>query len=430
MSIKKILKVFIYLSLFITSYSSNAIDRELIIKIAEETIILYENNSKLNSEKIDKNLLEIKELIQLEIKTGNPLVPIDIYLFLRGIVKDDIYSLQSLLSQSETQEIESDLTKLINYSIAKKLALALKENRISIKTKFIIKNLKENNNCKIYLNGFLILDTKKLYSPAGIPLYIGSYCNDKTFEIQKIRSGESQEKLNIIFNHYTENEKFPSTIPNPNPAKQKSKEVSSISNNTNQKSSEKIIQNDDNSSLKTTPEKSKSLATCFQIGTGMGILRDFGTLSSHGVKNINFPRGGFIYSNSYFKYKYFLIAFDFSKIKLTEKYQLYFMDTGKEKEEELIGAGYFLRPSIGVSFPIIQLSESLKIESNLLGSITFLNTSYTPANKFGYGIHGYVGPWLQFANGFGFNFKVGVGQTFGELNGFNLEAQTQLGFSF
>jgi hypothetical protein len=427
MAMKNIFKAIIVLLIMLKAYKAYAIDKESVLKIAEETLILSEkNDNNVNSEKIDKNLLDIKEINQLEIKIGNPLAPIDIYLFLRGIVKDDIYSLQSLLSQSETQDLPIHISKFINYSIAKKLAFALKENRIAIKTKIVIKKPKDKNSCDLFVNGNLLKDTFSFYTPAGIPIYVALYCKDNTFEIQKIRPGESQENQQVIFNHFLERQNIPAFFPNPSVVKNM---------NTNFQENSNIIKNEN--TLVTSIENNNNIKTektGFQFGTGIGFLKDFGTLSDDNSRNLKLPNGAILYSSSYIKYKYFLISFDYSKIILKEKMQITFIDPDTKSETKIngyvSGNGHFIRPGIGIRVPIFYLSESTKIESDLLINMTFIKGEYASSNKMGYGIQSSIGPSFELGSGFIYDFKLGMGYTFGNLNGFQLGTQMQLGYSF
>lgn len=424
MNIKKIFRVFIIFLIIIFAYCSHAIDKNLILKIAEDTILLNEkNDNNINTEKIDKNLLDIKEMTQLEIKMGNPSAFIDIYLFLKGIVKDDIYSLQSLLFQSETQELPSYITKLINYSVAKKLALALKENRISIKTKIIIKKFREKNNCELYVNGNLLKNSFSFYSPAGIPIYVGLYCDDNTFEIQKIRPGESQESQHVLFNHFVERQNIPVSLPNPNTVKK-----------VNVSFKEKLNETNKFDSLNENSKNFEMEKNDFQFVTGLGFLKDFGALSNANVRNIKFSKGAILYSRSYIRSKYFLISFDYSNVILKEKLQIIFIDPHSKSETKMDGIvnsnGYFIRPGMGICVPFFYLTEKSKIESDFLANVTFLKGEYASSHKIGYGVQSAIGPSFELGSGFIFDFKLGVGYSFGKLNGFQLGMQTQFGYSF
>ena len=100
MVIRYIFKVFIIFMFLLMNFK--VFSNQNSTKILDDTILLYEKNeNNLNTEQIEKNLIDLKESIQLDLRIGNAETPINNYLFLNGIIKDDIYSLQSLLSQNE-----------------------------------------------------------------------------------------------------------------------------------------------------------------------------------------------------------------------------------------------------------------------------------------------------------------------------------------
>ena len=427
MNVPILLKSVLFLIMITYICGSNAMNQDSVLKITEETLLLNDKNeNNIYKEKIDRNLLDIKEITQLQIKLGNPSAPIDIYLFLRGIINDDIYSLQSLLFQNETQELPIYISKFINYSIAKKLAFALKENRIAIKTKIIVKKPNEKNNCDLYVNGNLLKNSDSFFTPAGIPIYVAIYCKDNTFEVQKVRPGESQEIYQLTFNHFLERQNIPISIPNPDSMKEINYiPVKKINETKNDRNILNSLVNDNNSKIDKIG---------IQFGSGIGFLKDFGTLSNENVRNMKLPKGSLIYSSSYFNYKYFLVSFDYSPMILKEKQLIIFKETGANSETKIDGYvngnGHFFRPSIGARLSIYQFSENIKLESDLLANISFIKGEYSSSYKMGYGLQGLIGPSFELGSGFKFDFKLGMGYTFGNINGFQMGSQMQLGYSF
>jgi hypothetical protein len=227
MFIRYIMKLFVLFLFLMTN--SKVFSVENSFKILDDTLLLFEKNeNNLNSDQIEKNLIDLKESIQLDLKIGNAETPINIYLFLNGIIKDDIYSLQSLLSQNETKELPKEISKHINYSIAKKLALGLKENRTVLKTKIMIDRIQNKEDCLLYINGTQYKNVNLFYTPSGIPIYLGLYCKDDSFEIQKIHPSESQEILKVSFNQFQFKQKIPISLPNPFKAKEKNNDLELI----------------------------------------------------------------------------------------------------------------------------------------------------------------------------------------------------------
>ena len=404
----KIILIVVFLNLTFSLYAS---EKSSSIKILEETLNLFENNeNNSNSEKIEKNLIDLKELIQINLKMGNPEAPIDIYLFLNGIIRDDIYSLQSLLSQNENSELPNYISKNINLSVAKKLAVGLKENRSAVKTKIIIERPLDKKDCEIFINGTLSKNLNTFYSPAGVPIYLGIYCQNETFEIQKVQPGESQEVQKVYFNHFQVKQKMPVSIPNP----LKSKggiETSPVL------SSKAIVDS----------ESPISVDNDFQFTTGVGYLRGFGVLSNDCVKNANLANGSFLYSTSSFSYKTFLLTFDYAPIYLNEKIQLSFKDpySSKEtkKEEYVKGSGYFIRTGLGVHLQIFKLTKNLELDTDLLSNFVYLNGEYQGSNKTGYGLQSWIGPTLKFDSGILIDLRFGIGYTFGKLNGLQMDCK-------
>lgn len=213
---KKIFNYAVLLVLLLFIKNSYSFERKYLYEIAKETLILHENY-ELNSEKLEKNFNLIEEIVKLQLSIGYENVDLDLYLFLKGIVKDDIYSLQSLLVDIESQNLSLDLTNLINSSIAKKMSFALKENRISNKTKIKIKLNKNIKSCQFYLNGKVLKNINHFFSPSGIPIYIAIYC-EKNFEVQRIIPDAAQSLYTVNFNNLKNKNIVPSSLPNPYPS--------------------------------------------------------------------------------------------------------------------------------------------------------------------------------------------------------------------
>lgn len=409
-------KIFLLLIFFTFKSNIFAENHNNIIESAKNIMILY--NNKTNKDEINTKLIDLKELVQFNIKTGNPLSSIELYLFLDGIINDNLYSLQSFLSQIETNQIPPYISKMINDDISKKIELAINENKIAIKTNILVNIPKTKNQCNLYINGILSNNKFSFYTPSGIPIYVGLYCDDNTFEIQKISSEEAQQILNLKFNNFKEQNKIPDFVPNPNP--NPSTKINKINN----------IKISD----KENTEQFKFEKKLFQFGTGIGFSKDFGSLYRENIYNLKLWKGYFIYSSSYLKYNFLLFSFDFSKINLKEKKQIIFeksdISTKSTIEDNVFQTKYFMRPGLGISLPISQLSQIALLENDfLLNTSIFTNGSFSMSQT-GYGIQNLFGLSIKLNSKFLFNFKVGGSYTFGEINGVQLTSQAQIGYYF
>ncbi|APJ02908.1 hypothetical protein AXG55_02820 [Silvanigrella aquatica] len=385
----------------------------------DETMILFENNeNNFNQEKIEKNLSDIKEFIQIDFKIGNHLAPIDIYLFLNGIVNDDIYALQSLLSQNENQQLPIHISKHINYSSAKKLAFALKENRISLKTKVNVKINKENKSCELYINGHNFKNKLSFETPAGIPIYTAVYCLNNTYQVQKIHPSESQTNLNVVFNEFVERKNKPDFLPNP----LKSQYDLPIKSNGNEELNKNEIKNEE------LAERN------IKFVTGVGVLKDFGTLKNYKLRNLNFPEGTLFYSTSSFQYKYFLLQFDYARIKFQENLEISYQNSlsnqNNKIQSSIMGGGVFIRPGMGLRSEIFSFSDSFALEGGILVNSLFLNGEYHSFNQAALGLQSHLGLACYLGSGFLFKLQLGTSYLFGKLQGLQVDSQVLLGYSF
>lgn len=213
---KKIFNYAVLIVLLLFIKNSYSFERKYLYEIVKETLILHENY-ELNTEKLEKNFNLIEEIVKFQLNIGYENVDLDLYLFLKGIVKDDIYSLQTLLVDIDSKNLSLDLTNLINTSIAKKMSFALKENRISNKTKIELKFNKNLKSCHYYLNGKVLNNMNHFLSPSGIPIYLAIYC-EKNFEVQRIIPDAAQSVYTVHFNNLKNKNNIPSTLPNPYPS--------------------------------------------------------------------------------------------------------------------------------------------------------------------------------------------------------------------
>jgi hypothetical protein len=398
--------------LFFISFKAYAFDRHSLINLAQETIKIYEKESIYSEEedktkKLKDNLLKIKILTQKEIKNGNPQAPIDIYLFLNGIINDDSYSLQSLLALSSEYELPKDLSQIISYSIAKKLAFAMKENRISQKTKIIIKSSSFKKDCQVYFNGFLIKNRKSFTSPAGVPFYLGIYCQDKTFEIQKVHPKESQQKMNVFFKDLKIIKGLDAT------------------NSLSSKMSPKDINQPTTSQQTSAIFNTKNFKNLLQITTGIGFAKTNIAVTSNQAKYRFFKKihtNPFFFSTSSLRYQYFLFSFDFTE--LLHKVTLYNI---LMKELNTL----YLRYALGLGLPIIVLSKNIHIEAALQGTFSQLIGHNYDYYRNGFGIQASLGPRFHITNHFFVDTLLKTSYTKPAIqHGLQFEAVAQIGYNF
>lgn len=423
MVIRYIFKVFIIFVFLLMNFK--VFSSKNSTKILDDTILLYEKNeNNLNTEQIEKNLFDLKESIQLDLKIGNAETPINTYLFLNGIIKDDIYSLQSLLSQNEKKELPNEISKHINFSIAKKLALGLKENRTALKTKIIIERMQNKEDCLLYINGTQYKNVNLFYTPSGIPIYLGLYCKDESFEIQKIHPSESQEVLEVYFNQFQIKPKIPISLPNPYKAKENNYDIQPLKKE--EKKQDKI--------LKVDSSNSSSNENNFQIRTGVGYLKSFGNLSNDKLNNLNLPQNSFLYSSTSFQYKFIILNFDYANVNKMETveivYNIPYSQNNIKNEEKFKDTGYFIRSGLGVHLQIFKFTENLELETSLLSNFVYLKGKYQESNKYGVGIQSFIGPVYKIDYGFLFDLKLGLGYIFGKLNGLQIDSKISFGYSF
>ncbi|KAB8029118.1 hypothetical protein [Fluviispira multicolorata] len=446
MNIKYIIKLCaFFISLFLVS-KIFSLERKELILLTKNIINLYEESenrtlSKSETLKIEQDFYDIKEIVQNDLKSGNKSVSIDIYLFLNGLINNDISSLQSLIISNNIEYFPKDLAQLISYKVAKKLSFALKENKVSHKTKInIIKNSNQNK-CHVYLNGVFLGNNLTLSIPAGIPFYLSLFCQNDKFEVKYIKSFETQSKLNVYFDNIKKIEYSLIEIRRSIPNSQKNK-LNSInecekkmenSDESNISNFEKLIINEH---CKVDEQKTqiKSINKNFSFGSGVAINKDFGYIHKIGAKQFNFPTGIFITSTSFIKFNEFLLTFDIAKLRISELKPFiiaHAKDSNfNQKYAERKSQTFYIRPAIGFEKSLIQLTDNSSLYWNFLVNYAKIFSNQNSIRAQGVGIQSAIGTSYKFTENFIWDINFGGSYTFGSLSGFQLNTTAHLSFQF
>lgn len=414
-------KIYALLQILNTFFCAHAATREEVLKKAHHILELNEKSSDYDNKKmVFEKYLEMKESIRADFVSGNQLAPIDVYLLIDGLVEDNLQSLQTLLAASDRNSLEKDLAPALSYEDAQKLAFALKQNKTSFQTEFIIKNNTPSKKCVYRFNGYELKNRTSFYNPSEIPLYVGSYCDDNTFEIKKIQSESMQRKYVIQFSNdrkilFEKQNQENFNIPNPGRAHEDDE--------------------NDGHGKTVSPNVTEEMQTDWddEAGAGIQYSRFFGTLTNENVSNFGSNYGVLALSHWYVRHQYLVAALDAAPLNrdYVTLYQSLDQSIPPTKTVEA-QHGFLIRPSIGLGNTFYGKSKKIGLTAKALLGATILKTNGNdPLSETGFGFEGMFGPsLLLWKNHFKVDVLAHIGQDFGPLQGYYLGTTMTLGYLF
>ncbi|BBH52090.1 hypothetical protein [Fluviispira sanaruensis] len=459
MEMKRFNLIYICFFLIILQENIYAMNRADLIELSSEIVQIYENKKEkvitdLDKEKIEQKFYDIKEIVQADLKSGNKNVSIDIYLFLKGLLKNDITSLQSLISADNIETFAKDLAQLIHYSAAQKLSFALKENRIAYKTSIHIKQNTDQKNCQVYWNGKPLENIKPIFLPVGVPVYISLFCPNNLFEVKYIQSSETQRNLTVVFDQLKKiqfNNK--DMMPNPNKniikftsfnlykrnnknqidyfkAKENNQTAQTETNENNQ-----LVQQLNHTKIKNiNVSQDKKSRSIFAIGSGFSMIYDFGYLRKINASQFGMSKGLIFTLGIFAQFKGFLFLFDYAKIDAYNSKSLVFINgnyngNNAYNYETKIKYSYF-KPSLGYRFILNDTFKNYSMTLDALLNYSSLISTQTASSSQGVGFQFAFGLSKQIIANFNWDFSLGSAYSLGTLRGFQLISSTRLSYFF
>lgn len=338
---------------------------------------------------------DMRDKIKTDLELGNIDTAIDYELFIEGLVLEKYPALQSVLGFNNYNDTTKEFFDELNHVYTQKLAYALKQNKIAFQTHFDVKQLPQQANCTIMVNGKKLKQSSFL-GPAGISFYIGIYCpEEKLFEIKKIQAAESQKFYTISFNNlkpiiYSDN---PVDMGVPNPL---STPNSSLPIRAQRK------QGNFNHRLKLT-ENDQSF---MQISFGAGV--DW--YATYFVeKYYRYPPATgapiLLYSSNQFVYKNFELVLDFGPVIKTT--------TADDVQMVQSTRTMFLRPIILFTDKIYQYKDLVIVNANMGLSTFFVGTNIQPIS---YGVKAGLEPKIYLSKPFFLGGDLGITYYFAGLS--------------
>lgn len=418
MSFLSIFKVILVLLIFLISFPIIAIERN---EVLEKSIDILKLNEKAlgydTRQQVYEKYLGIKEEIKSDFISGNQHAAIDVYLLLDGLVEDNLQSLQALLATNNNEILEKELASALSYQDAQKLAFALKQNKTAFQTEFIIKNNESSKKCVYVVNGRDLKSKKTFQTPSEIPVYVGAYCDDNTFEIKKIQSESLQKQYVIRFSDYNKiffDKKNSSSMPIPNPGHARYQSDDQNGNNA------------DNEEMETDDFIKDS------IEIGVRGQQFFGTLESDNVYNMGFNSGMILTSYTKIQHGSFLAAVDFASVNrdyttLRKNLNPELDSTTRTQRQN----GFFIRPALGLEYDFFKNSNRFDLVLDVLAVMTILQTEAYDSNmKTGFGVQSHFGPSLMLWKHLNASMQATLGQDFGEIQGMSVGCLATLGYTF
>ncbi len=399
----------IYLLLFILTFLLNenlfAIGNEKYEEIIEETLeIIHSNPSELINDKLEINYKLIKEKVQNDLKIGKVDTHLNEYLFIHGVIYNDIISLQSFLLNRDIKDIESRITKYLNLSIIKKLALAAQENRMSQKTKVYVS---KNTNCFYFINGHNIDFEKYFIVPAGVPFYFAVECNTHSYEIKKVVTAETQQEIKIEFKNLQNKVEMPTGVPNPFQASRDYDEDDDLEDKNNSN---------------------------FRYRLGIGFINDYTILKDRKISNLEMPTGKFMNYNFALLYNNYIFSASYARVHLEIKKSFEFYDSYSNSHSEKqvllrIPANYY-EIALGRVLQLYQFNDTVVIDNLFAVTAVILQSNFSAANMNAFGIKYQVGPTIKLNELFLLDINVGVSKFFGQIDGFQVSTNFGVLFQF
>jgi hypothetical protein len=418
MSFLSIFKVILVLLIFLISFPIIALERN---EILEKSIDILKLNEKAlgydTRQQVYEKYLEIKEEIKSDFISGNQHAAIDVYLLLDGLVEDNLQSLQALLATNNNELLEKELASALSYQDAQKLAFALKQNKTAFQTEFIIKNNEISKKCVYVVNGHELKNKKIFQTPSEIPVYVGAYCDDNTFEIKKIQSESLQKQYVIRFSDYNKiffDKKNASSMPIPNPG------------HARYQSADQNSHDGDSEEMETDDFRKDS------IETGIQGQQFFGTLEAENIYNAGFNSGMILTSYTKIQHGSFLAVIDFASV--SRDYTTLRKNLNPELDSTTITQkqnGFFIRPAFGLEYDFFKNSNRFDLALDVLATMTILRTEAYGANmQTGFGVQTHFGPSLLLGKHFKASIQTSLGQDFGEIQGMSVGGVVTLGYVF
>ncbi|WP_186645490.1 hypothetical protein [Fluviispira vulneris] len=435
--------------------NSYAMNRKELIKLSSEIVELYGKKSAkvitdLDKEKMEQKFYDIKEIVQADLKSGDKNAAIDIYLFLKGLLKNDITSLQSLISADNIETFAKDLAQLIDYSGAQKLSFALKENRIAYKTSIHIKKNIEQKNCQVYWNGKLLENKKSILLPVGVPVYISLFCPNNLFEVKYIQSSETQTKLAVVFDQLKKIQ-FNNKSMMPNPNKYNSQYLSLTLNKSTPKSQlDKIKSTENMHDIQTNIqdksrqnlskielinlEKAEKVYSSLRIGSGFAMIYDFGSLKKLNTTQFGLSKGFIFAWEAFIQFKNFVFLFNYAKFNAENLNSIVFTNGNYNDNITYNYASKkiysYFKTSLGYRFILDDIFKNYNMNVDTL--INYSRIISTQPSTFSQGIGFQIACGLskQIISNLNLEFSLGSAYSFGTLGGFQVISSTRLVYLF
>lgn len=417
MNFLSVFKVLLALLILFTSFPIIALERNEILAKSIAVLKLNEKALGYDSRKqVYEKYLEVKDEVKSDFISGNQYAAIDVYLLLDGLVEDNLQSLQTLLATNDNELLEKELASALSYQDAQKLAFALKQNKTAFQTEFVIKNNEISKKCIYTVNGHELKNKKIFQTPSEIPVYVGAYCDDNTFEIKKIQSESLQKQYVISFSDYNKiffdkEDSSDMRIPNPGHAKYQSE-----------------AQNNSYSEEMETEDFQKE-----SIETGIQGQQFFGTLEAENIYNSGFNSGMILTSYTKIQHQNFLAVIDFASVN--RDYTTLRKNLNPELDSTTMTQkqkGFFIRPALGLEYDFFKNSTRFDLVLDVLATMTILRTENDNGinTQKGFGIQTHFGPSLLLGKHFKTSIQTSLGQDFGEIQGMSVGAIIALGYVF
>lgn len=354
--------------------------------------------------------LEIKEQVKSDFISGNRHADIDLYLLLDGLIDDNIQSLQALLALANDHMMEKELVSSFSYEDAQKLAFALKQNKSAFQSEFLLQTADPKKNCTYIVNGHELKQLKSFRAPSEIPIYVGSYCDDGTFEVKKVQSESMQRQDVIVFSDHKKiffDAKNPAQVHIPNP-----RQASQM-----QKSSPRTSWADD-----------RDVDGKNGVEFGLQWRKFYGSLSSDNMNNSHLNSGAFLIPYTKLYHENIFLEIDLSPVD--QQYTTLHKSLNQEENKRTqTQTGFFLRSGFGFDLDLPKHADWIDWNLEALAMMSLIKiTGPAPNTEIGFGAQLGVGPSFGISPRIKITSQINLGQDFGRIQGTSLGAQ--LGFNY
>lgn len=397
--------------LFCIASPSFALDRNSLLKMAAEVVKSNAIATDYTRKKqVYDRYLEIKEQVKSDFISGSKNADIDVYLLLDGLIDDNIQSLQALLAVTDDHLMEKELASSFSYEDAQKLAFALKQNKSAFQSEFILQSSDTKENCTYIVNGHHLKNVKAFRAPSETPLYVGSYCDDNTFEIKKVQSESLQKQIVIVFSDHKKiffdaKNTAQVHIPNPGKANQMQKPSSHTS------WTDEIDGNGKN-----------------EIEFGLQWRKFYGSLASDNMNNSHLNSGVFLIPYMKLYHENIFLEMDLSPVD--QQYTTLHKSLNQEESKRTqTQTGFFLRSGFGFDLDLPKHAHWIDWNLEALAMMSLIKiTGPVPNTEIGFGAQLGFGPSFGISPRIKITSQINLGQDFGRIQGTSLGAQ--LGFNY